>query len=588
MVNEKEAETHTSRIPCRPTDKIRIGTIIKAWNVLIFHLLACIGLSLTLLYAVHDYKALDGTSKSRSSNGKFTLRSGDITSLISAAVIILNVITTIWCSTSLAQCAFVELEKSGLTIAQFNRMMTWPNIPRLKVSGISGLVMIILLANFPQAYIAPLLEGSVNWGAAFEEVGEVMVASGNPAADFNLWGWYGGKLQDRKAAVRRAAGMANLAWGTTNGSADSGTLRKRCRHVINDNQLPVNSRLANVTMPCIIIHSIKWPTGPEPGIVNTVADESELLTISDTTAFSFVNYPGNAVLFDQTNTTLKLPYSGGLDDDDLFRPDSVYPASFKFSGMMTAIVLLGKEYYDAPYFVDGFGYPQPNNNFSTFSSANQLDFTYLEVNFTVGITTVPSSTYISSQVVEGNADPQAEEIVAGPWVREALYLLPDVMSMVAIMNTTSLDTWGNLFNYTENLIRYSYQGSWDMLQRNFDPNTTTLVATIADPRVQATVSHVRVYCWLFVNLMLTLSVIPLLWLTTKCDRNIVIDGPLALLLTDPRELFIKDSRADMYQSHHLSNLAFLSGKEKKITIQLVPDGIEGFKLNEGAVLARGP
>lgn len=503
-----------------------------------------------------------------------------ITSLISAAVIILNVIVTIWCSTALAQCAFAELEKPGLTIAQFNRMMTWPNIPRLKVSGISGIVMIILLANFPQAYIAPLLEGSVNWGAAFEEVGEVTVASGNPAADYNLWGWYGVKLQDRKAAVRRAAGMANLAWATTNGSADSEAPQKRCRHVINNDQLPVNSRLANVTMPCIIIHSITWPAGPEPEIVNTVADESELLSISNTTAFSFVNYPGNAVLFDQTNTTLQLPFNGGLEDDGLTRPDPpVYPASFKFSGMMTAIVLLGKEYADAPYFVDGFGYPQPNNNFSTFSSFYQLDFTHLEVNFTVGITTAPSSTYLSSQVVEGSAEPQAEDIVAGPWVHEALYLLPDVMSMVAIMNTTSLDTWGNLFNYTENLIRYSYQGSWDMLQRNFDPNTTTLVATIADPRVQATVSYVRVYCWLCVNLMLTLSVFPLLWLITKCDRNIVVDGPLALLLTDPTELF-KDRRENKYEKHHLSNLAFVSSEEEEITMQLVPDGSEGFKLND--------
>ncbi|KAH8589137.1 hypothetical protein B0O99DRAFT_600099 [Bisporella sp. PMI_857] len=579
MVDEKEAEIHTSRIRYRPTDKIRIRTIIKALKVLIFHLLACIGLSLALLYAVNDYKALDGTSTPRSSNGKFTLRSGDITSLISAAIIILNVITTIWCSTSVAQCAFAELENSGLTIAQFNRMMAWPNIPRLKVSGISGFVMIILLANFPQAYIAPLLEGSVNWGAAFEEVGEVMVASGNPAADFNLWGWYGVKLQDRKAAVRRAAGMANLAWGTTNISADSRTAQKRCRHVVNDNQLPVNSRLINITMPSIIIHSIKWPTGPEPEIVNTVADASELLTISDTTAFSFVNYPGNAVLFDQTNTTLKLPYNGGLDDDALFRPDSVYPESFKFSGVMTAIVLLGKEYDAAPYFVDGFGYLQPNNNFSTLSSFYQLDFTYLEVNFTVGVTTAPSSTYISSQVVEGTADPKVEDIVAGPWVREALYLLPDVMSMLAIMNTTSLDTWGNLFNYTENLIRYSYQGSWDMLQRNFDPNTTTLAAAIAAPRVQATVSYVRVYCWLFVNLLLTLSVFPLLWLTTKCDRSIIVDGPLSLLLTDPTELF-KDSRENKYEKHHLSNLAFLSRGEKKITMQLVPDGSEGFKLTD--------
>lgn len=150
--------------------------------------------------------------------------------------------------------------------------------------------------------------------------------------------------------------MANLAWGITNGTSSNSVAQKRCRHVTNDDQVPINSRLTNVTMPCIIIHSINWPNNPGLAIVEAVADKSENLTISDTTAFSFVNYPGNAILFDQTGEILKLPYSDGLGDDDLFRPDSVYPASFRFSGVMTAIVLLGKAYENPPSFVDGFGY----------------------------------------------------------------------------------------------------------------------------------------------------------------------------------------------------------------------------------------
>lgn len=577
MADKKEPDAQISMI--RPelenevVKKNGVGTIFRTWYTLILHMVACIALSIAMIYGLHDYKALDGTSTPRSSNGRFTFRSSDITSLVSAAIILLNILVTVWCSTSLAQCAFAELESSGMTIAQFSRMMTWPNIPRMKVRGISGLVMIILLANFPQMYIAPVLEGSVNWSAAFEEVGEKVVASGNPAANFNLWGWYGGKLQDRQAAVRRAAGMANLAWSTTNGSTSSGDARKRCRHVVNDDQLPLNSGLANVHMPCIVVHSITWPTGSVPEMVEAVADVSKLLSVSDSSTFSYVNYPGNAVLFDQTNTTLKSPYSADMGDDDLLRPTSVYPVSFKFSGVMTAIVLVAKEYHDAPYFVDGFGYPKPNNSFRTGTSNSQLHFTYLEINFTVGVTTAPSSTYISSQVVENNEDTKAEDIVAGPWVNEALYLLPDVMSMVAIMNTSSLDTWGNLFNYTENLIRYSYQGSWDMLQRNFDPNTTTLVARIAEPRLQAAVSFPRVYGWLFVNLLLTLSVFPLAWLTFKCDRGVIIDGPLSFLLTDPSDL-LKDGK------RHLTNLAFPSKDDNKITMQLVHHEQGGFKLDE--------
>jgi hypothetical protein len=48
--------------------------------------------------------------------------------------------------------------------------------------------------------------------------------------------------------------------------------------------------------------------------------------------------------------------------------------------------------------------------------------------------------YLSSKAVEGNHIPSDTDILEGLWVREALYLLLDVMSTVAIMNTTSRTT----------------------------------------------------------------------------------------------------------------------------------------------------
>ncbi len=79
--------------------------------------------------------------------------------------------------------------------------MNW-QAPLLRLSGSNGIVFLILLLTFPQAYIDPVINGAVNWGSAFEEVGTVTVASGNPEADYTLWGWYGSKLQDRQAAVQ--------------------------------------------------------------------------------------------------------------------------------------------------------------------------------------------------------------------------------------------------------------------------------------------------------------------------------------------------------------------------------------------------
>jgi hypothetical protein len=114
-------------------------------------------------------------------------------------------------------------------------------------------------------------------------------------------------------------------------------------------------------------------------------------------------------------------------------------------------------------------------------------------------------------------------------VKQALYMLPDVMSTVAIMNTTELNTWHNLINYTETLIRYSYLGAWDMLQRNYDENSTSLTATLLEPRLQASVSRARVLAWFFVNLLFTFSGVTVFILWQEDHEIADIKGPTEFL-----------------------------------------------------------
>lgn len=210
-----------------------------------------------------------------------------------------------------------------------------------------------------------------------------------------------------------------------------------------------------------------------------------------------------------------------------------------FSGSMAAIILTSKRYFFEPHLLDPFGYSHLNNN---ATDGVQLSaeaggwipdryYTYLNVNFTVGVTTPETSTYVTSRVVDGGTDPQAFDIQAGPWVKQALYLLPDVMTAVAVMNTTSLDTWNNLFNYTEMLIRYSYLGAWDMLQRTYDNNSTNLTATTLELRLQASVSWTRVMAWFIVNFVFTLTGAAVLYLQKNVDIPELkyIDGPTKYL-----------------------------------------------------------
>jgi hypothetical protein len=128
--------------------------------------------------------------------------------------------------------------------------------------------------------------------------------------------------------------MANLEWASRNGTGTQGAANKWYRHVINDDQLPVNSKLDSATMPCIVVNSINWPTVPADKVTVNISDYSGQLSMSDSILFSWVNSPGNAVLFDPSNTTLQLPFKNSLDQSfwlgiglgDLFtQPHSCFP-----------------------------------------------------------------------------------------------------------------------------------------------------------------------------------------------------------------------------------------------------------------------
>lgn len=199
------------------------------------------------------------------------------------------------------------------------------------------------------------------------------------------------------------------------------------------------------------------------------------------------------------------------------------------------------------------------------------------VDLTVWVAQSPKSTYVSDRVVEADLPSDQLELKGGPWVKEAMYLMPDVMSTVAIMNSTKLYTWNDIEGYLDKLIRYSYQGTWDMLYRSYEPDTRTLDVHYYESRVRASVSKARVFAWLALSVLLTLSaVILVIGKKVLCERSVVFDGPVAALVTDAREVLEKGGAG-------LTNLAYVT-KEKEVgEVQLRRNAENGFSLVSAAV-----
>ncbi|KAE8446960.1 hypothetical protein EG329_011442 [Mollisiaceae sp. DMI_Dod_QoI] len=536
----------------------RILKFLWSGKVIFIYLACCIVLSAVMLLWIDGYKARDG-NEPRYSNGNFKFRSSDIITFLSIVTIFLDFIADRWKEAVLFKCAYIawkEYNGPEGHCEKPNRMCkTWCNkgrkealdlildwyFPRFLRPSLRYTVALALVLIFLRMFSAPVFEGSLDWNSSSELEGTAWIASGNPTEDFSLWRYISTNLGS--AAVSQAAGMASLAW--ENGTAtDETQVKRRCRHVLNDDQLPLGSTVHNATIPCIVIHDISWPTGPAPQIVQNITYNSAQVSVSNGNPLSSnTDIPGIGILFDPTNMTLQIPPVLGHPNTSYYSTLSpaVYPSSFLFSGQLTAVVQLSKKYFYEPYLIDPFGLGHLNNSIPGPRSILWVDgsidpeftYTYLVVNFTAGVTIPKTSTFVAHRVIEGGSsdspDPEATDIQSGPWVKEALYMLPDVMTTVAIMNTTGLGTWNNLFNYTENLIRYSYLGAWDTLQRAYEPNSTNLTVTLLQPRLEAFVSLTRVAVWLAMSVLFSASGISIFFLQKECPYIADVVGPASLV-----------------------------------------------------------
>lgn len=401
-----------------------------------------------------------------------------------------------------------------------------------------------------QQFITPLLSGAVGWGPSFEYGSLLNVSSTNPHADPSLWYWYGVYDTDKNTELMHAVGLASLVWGGT--TAD----RRHCRHLMNDDLVSVNSTISDVMIPCIQIHSITWPSEPPSQLVRSLTLDAANISRVNSNQLNG-DWPGNAVIFDPSN-----PSNFSIPSGDDQTQERSYPAPYSFSGEMIVIMLVIEQdkFSNCTNIESNIFGIQPSNPTTLFTNDTggyyESCYNYAVVNFTAGIARSPTSTYISSRVIEADQLDNDMFIEPGPWVREATYLMSDTMSFLSAMNTTTLETYNNRSGYVDELLRYSYQASWDALYRDLDNRSESLNVRQQEPRIRASVSKGRVIGWLVASALMTVSSILLLATQSRHKmREIVLDGPTAAFMTDSKRVLGED-RFD------LTELSYLTKREK--------------------------
>ena len=569
-----------SRYVRRPLRK-HISQLFWTWYALFTHFVLCFGLCALMLFKIDGYAALgDDTHSRRQKSGQFILRVSDITTFISIVLVLIRFTATSWIGILLWNYSFALLQNDGLKLSSFTRIMSWKVLPAagIKPRGLAVLVVLTLFCILPQNLISPLLTGSVNWNIGSEPGDLIQVASGSPFALNSEWFWYLKQEFTRRQYVHRAAGLAGLAWSNIHTEAANGTygvLGRTCRRIVEfHNQLPQHSTLYNATLPCIEINGITWPNQPLSNdsrayrcIKENFASKFSLIGEQP---FSYFQ-SGVGILFD--------PNDFEWDSPNLYNSSNstapYFPSASLFSGTMTAIMFIERhpETGCNPIRSNTTGGPSVfgedterlTRNVFGFFDTEQFCFAHAVVNITAGVITALQSRYISSRVVEasgGDQNNSRQEIQPSTWVREAMFLMPDTMTKISLMNTSSMPTWNNLDGYTTSLIRQAYLANWDMLHATFEQNDTTIMT--ARPQLSrqvASVSLKRVLAWEAFSFLLTLSGFLVLIVQSKyCGHGMIVDGPTAALLLDAKDV--------VNEYREMAELRALSDEEEAIKVYL--------------------
>ncbi|KAE8448849.1 hypothetical protein EG329_008851 [Mollisiaceae sp. DMI_Dod_QoI] len=501
------------------------------WSFLILYSICCIAISIILVKVIDGFNAAVSTTP-RYINGKLQLRVADITTLISAGLVVIKLFVTSWTLVAVWRCAYslthglnVQLSKEQLSFMTKHKLPPWLNYPfELPRRSGSWVISAILLLMFPQTFIAPLLSGAVNWNPVIVPEGSsVPVNSTSSFAESSLWYQYTDSTypDERNQVLKTAFGAVGLSWSDSSLASANGTsiTGNGCRHIVNNNGLKAGSLQYNTTLPCIRFHDITWATSEDqiPASYTSTVFQKALSIVNDSTDLSHYNEPGHAVLF---------------NPNVLWNPveTNSFPVANSFTGTMGLALVLAHTYdCKSSMGVNNFGNVANTTAYPQYIYQWALGTCYLfaNVTFTAGVTSSAVSKYLSPVVIEDQTPIDKVVFQPSPWTQESFWLLPDLMTTVALANSTQIPTWYNLDIYAQSLIRQSYLGAWGSLHQTFDQATEVSFATPGEPRIQATVSYSRVFSWLAISLLTSVGGILLLGLTWGEEKPDVSDSVVA-------------------------------------------------------------
>ncbi|KZM22008.1 uncharacterized protein EKO05_0002721 [Ascochyta rabiei] len=399
---------------------------------------------------------------------------------------------------------------------------------------------VIFIISVPVQFISPIITGAVSWIPKLAMSPSQPVNVTHPG-DTPGWTYHRDYENSRFYEVMQALAHSSLA--TTANFSDSSRHISR-RRIPSLQGFPANSSVQEVIMPYLNIESLEWLQSLDEILPHM--DLFKNVTSNDTFKLSIIPSERMNPYFhggDPGRVTIAFAEEWSLKGS--------YPAAKVVRGEHYVVVSTnGRQKCGDPKSDDPFGrlnglyHLDARTGTSRFNNWHDPScYVIARMEYSAGIVICRDCRLGTGGIVETTLQDESV-VIADPLAEQALRMMPDVLALMSVSH--SWRNWmqpGNLDDYTKGMLSVAYQASWNSMA-NVWSNDTTMRRTALSlpfPALTASITTWRVWTWLAMNCLLTVSGVIVAILQKQAFAKTVRNPELSLLLLDTKQLIEKSA-----------------------------------------------
>lgn len=522
---------------------------------LILHCVLAIGITALMTFYVNDRHfhvrerrpEILLANRTRVRLSQYEPLQSDVVTFLSGTLVTLRAVAASWTSALLWRGVFLLMEKPGLpqrdlewviSFGVFTPLSYCRNVRMFKVGA-------ILLVTLSAQVVSPILTGSIAWMPSSRLIriqtdDTVRVWGGAPHP--YEWDLYIARPETREWSVRRAVGDISLAWGR---STEKGVMKRAITSIAG---LDVNSTITNVTLPYFSVTAFEWVSNPSdslpPEQLNTTnigtklgAYKSTIGPLQQGVGVLIPDTPWTATPFPSPSIVSETRTLAMLTHIPPWREGCTLNNTRRFGRLPSTM---------------------------GFLLVDEFCFVFARVTYSAGAGLCKDCRVSSYSTVQNDTPLLLQDSLV---TAEALRLMPDISVVLVQMNPSFSTDMGNIDDYVTEVLRRSYAGAWSALTYTIDGLSPPLTSSYSPsiPSLQAQLDLKRVYAWLTIQLLVSLSGALFLWMQCGTEYPLIGDTTLAAFELDTTELAMGDER-ERLKAGGLLKLE-LRNNELKVVVQ---------------------